>query len=188
MKMVDEGVLEAPPHADSGKNPGSFTVARLFKIHAQRVARLLGRKLRNNEDAEDARQDVFLKLWRQEQAGQLRDQATAYMFAAAHTVAIDADRRRVAHGYDRTADVELEELAHPGLPTEDTQHWRDGVASLVSSLQELPARTQQVFILYHFEGLTHSDIAARLGITVRTVERNMAQAHDFCRERLKDYL
>ena len=44
------------------------------------------------------------------------------------------------------------------------------------ALRELPLRTQEAFLLCRIEGLSHEKIAKLLGVTVRTVERDIAAA------------
>ena len=188
---MDDGLLDLPPVRDETLAPGAGvpgTVARLFKAHAQRMGRVLSRHLRNPDDAADASQDLFLKLWRREQSGQLRGEATAYMNSAAITVAIDLERRRRSRAEDRILEVPLEELQHEAASNDETLHWREGVQALIASLGQLPPLTQQLFLLYHFEGLTHAAVSGRLAISLRSVERHMARALAHCKNGVKDYL
>lgn len=164
------------------------TVAGLFRMQARKIFRLLQRKLGNKEDAEDAGQEVFLRLWRQEQRGVLRDEAVAYMHAAATTVAIDAERRRRSHGFGYHDEVDEQELPPTAPDLEDMAHWREGMGLLVNSLKQLPETTQQVFLLYHFDALSHVEIAQRLNLSTRSIERHMARALVHCKASLKDYL
>ena len=60
-------------------------------------------------------------------------------------------------------------------------------ASLLQSLHEidlmldgLAQRVRQAFLLAQLEGLTYARIAERLGISVRTVKRYMAEAYEQC--------
>lgn len=43
-------------------------------------------------------------------------------------------------------------------------------------LQKLPPSTRNIFLKYHLENKTYADIAVDLGISVRTVEREIARA------------
>jgi RNA polymerase sigma-70 factor (ECF subfamily) len=47
---------------------------------------------------------------------------------------------------------------------------------LRGALDELPERARHAFLLHRFEGLRHAAIAAHLGVTTRTVERDIASA------------
>lgn len=191
VKIVDDGLLEAPSTRESREEAGS-TVVRLFRAQSRRVAGFLLGKLRNESDAEDASQEVFLNLWRREKAGQLREDASSYLFTAARNVAVDCERKRQTHRADQTVELEengIDEIADPGIaPADEAQHWRQGLVALVSSLEALPAKTQKIFVLYHFESLDYADIAARLGISERSVERHMARAFAHCRKVLEEYL
>lgn len=164
------------------------TVAQLFRNQANKVSRLLDRKLRNIEDAQDATQEVFLRLWRHEREGLLKDEANAYLHSVAHTIAIDFQRRRRSHAADLHDPLDADQAHGPAVTADETLHWRQGVDRLIDSLHTLPDLTQQIFILYHFESLGYSEIAHRLGVSSRTVERHMVSAIEFCRTRLGEYL
>jgi len=192
MKVIDEGILQATPRSANEPADERPTVVKLFQSQSRRLARYLGRKLRNDDDARDASQEVFLKLWRQERSGQLREDATAYLFSAARTVAVDSERKRQTHAADRTVDLEeaqITEVADPRAASlDEIHHWRQGLAALVRRLEDLPVKTQKIFVLYHFENLNYGDIATRLGISERSVERHMAAAFAHCRKHLEAYL
>lgn len=181
----------SPPAPETGTPaaPGQGSiVAGLFATQVSRIRRLIQRRLHSAEDAQDATQEAFLKLWKREQEGALREDAQAYLHAAARTVVIDLQRHRKSHAVDLHVELMEEELPSASPDPEDPLHWRKGLQTLVYSLQELPELTQQVFILYHFEGMSHKEIARQLAVSVRSVERHMAQALAHSRVRLKDYL
>jgi RNA polymerase sigma-70 factor (ECF subfamily) len=190
VKMFDENFVEEidVSSGQERRKPAESIVAQLFRTHAHKVRHLLAYKLRSPEDAQDATQDVFLKLVRREHTGALREQATAYMHSAARTVAIDTERRRHADTLHQHDDVEEREPAAQVSSHDEALHWRQAVTLLVQCLQDLPERAQQVFVLYHFEGLSHVEITMRLNVSLRSVERHMARAMAHCKSRLGDYL
>src|ERR1043165_7130082 len=88
------------PEQRSAREPS--IVVDLFKAHARRVQNFLAFRLRDPVEAQDVAQDVFLKLWRHESEGRLRDEATNYMYSPTQSAAIDSDRHREFLGRDRS--------------------------------------------------------------------------------------
>jgi RNA polymerase sigma factor (sigma-70 family) len=164
------------------------TVVGLFKKHATRVRRSLAFRLRNPEDAQDATQEAFLKVWRQEKEGNLREDASAYLYSAARSVATDMERWRTFHIVERRAEVELDEVAGTAAGVEERQHWRDAMSLFVDSVDNLPKLTRNVFLLHQVKGLTYPEIATQLDVSTRTVERHIAQALASLERKLKEYL
>lgn len=186
MNRPDNGLLKLPCAKEL--NGYESIVARLFRTQAGKVLRFLSHRLRSTEDAKDAAQELFLRLWTHEQAGELKDDATAYMNAAAANLAIDIERRRRSRAFDRQESWDGQEPPPLEVDGGDVLHWRRGVEALLESLQHLPETTQQIFLLYHFEHLSHLEIADRLAVSTRTVERHMARAMEHCKDRLGDFL
>ena len=165
---------------------GSSTVAELFRVQAKRVRSFLRFRLRSEEDAQDAAQDVFLRLWQRERQGALEEDARSYMLAAVYNAAVDVERRR-SHQQPAVL-VDDMEVAAPEAPPDQALFWRTALHRFVDALNELPDVTQQVFTLSHVDGLTHAAIAERLDMSVRNVERHMARAISHCESRLGDFL
>ncbi len=198
MRPVDLPQLDLPEAAESialeprsgGSAPAAAhsTVVGLFKAQAKRVRSYLRRRLRSDEDAQDATQEVFLRLWRREREGALEADANSYMIASVYNVAVDVERWRAYHRPNERVAIEDADVASRDAEASETLFWRDALHQFVDTLNELPDVTQQVFALYHVEGLTHVAIAKRLGMAVRSVERHMARAIAHCEERMKDYL
>ena len=174
--------LSAPPKREVS------IIAGLFRAQANKMRRYLAYRLQNAEDAKDATQDVFLKLWRHEQAGQLRPDAKAYMYSASHTVAIDTERHRNYHDRDRLPDADLEAVASDAHTQDERQYWRAAITHLVDNLEALPEFTRKVFVLHHFDGLDYAEIAAKLDVSRRTIERHIAVGTKEMRATMKDYL
>lgn len=174
---------------DLGPSGGAAsTVAGLFKAQAGRVRRLLKWRLHSEDDAQDATQDLFLRLWKHERQGSLADDARSYLFSSMYNAAVDVERWRAHHRPDERLSLEDVDLPSRDPEPGEALFWRDALHLFVDVLNELPPLTQQVFMLYHVEGLPHTAIAERIGMTVRTVERHMARALAHCKERMKDYV
>jgi RNA polymerase sigma factor (sigma-70 family) len=47
---------------------------------------------------------------------------------------------------------------------------------LRAALEDLPALSNKIFLFRHLADLSHAEIAARLGVSIRTVERHLAKA------------
>ena len=62
---------------------------------------------------------------------------------------------------------------------------QQGVAIVERTLLELPARCRQVFLLRTSHEWSYEAIAERLGVSKRTVEREMQQALDACQRELR---
>ncbi len=189
-KHSDEGVAfagELVADEARGASKPSIVVG-LFKTHARRVQSFLSFRLRDSAEGEDATQDVFLKLWRQECQGTLRDEATNYMYSATQSAIIDVERHRAYVEHDRASGVDVDDVVQQQPAAEDVLHWRKALVQFVDSVKALPETTGKVFVPYHFKGLGYDEIARELGVSRRTVERHIAAGLAHCRERLKDYV
>src|SRR6185369_2556060 len=61
---------------------------------------------------------------------------------------------------------------------------RQDLRALDAAIRELPAKCREVFRLHRGEDMSMREIALRLGISERTVEKHIAKALDHCRRRL----
>ena len=126
-------------------------------------------------DAEDAVQDVFTRLSQRSGVAHI-DKLDGYLFETAASVVVDHFRRASARRRDEhdEYDESVHALAAPS--TEHAHIARDELAQMVTALRELPERTRNALLLARLEGMAHSEIAQRLGISASAVEKHIVKA------------
>lgn len=145
--------------------------------------RRLTRRLGSPDLASEALNETYLRLAGMREIGPVRS-PKAYLFRIALNIAID---RRRAEKRRLTAD-EVDSLLEIPDDRPDAARViedRSDVELLQRAIAELPERRRRVLMLSRIEGLPNREIAALLGVTVRTVETDLKQAVEHCAERLK---
>jgi RNA polymerase sigma factor (sigma-70 family) len=150
-------------------------LARWSKQYRKPLLQFFQRRLPSGADREDLVQDVFLRIAAREDLEQIV-RPDSYLFHAAANVLTDWRRKQLTHAATRHDELDAG-LPDVGLSPERVLIGRDVLKHLIASLKALPPRTRAMFMLYHFECLTHREIAGRMGVAVRTVEDHMARAN-----------
>jgi len=124
--------------------------------------------LRDRDLAADATQQTFFKAWRAASTYDADREIGPWLYAIARRTAIDLFRRgrRVVPSNDVDSVV-----TSPGLEVA----WE--VFEVRAALDQLPDEERMVVKLSHLDGLTHTEIAERLGIPVGTVKSRSHRAH-----------
>lgn len=147
----------------------------LYDRHHRLALGLAFRVLGDRESAEEVVQETFLSVWRQ--AGTYRTErgrAREWLLSIARHRAIDRARRALAPGQVAELDEAMVDQRIPEVWEQvDQQERRDRV---VSALAELPAEQRAAIELAYFGGLTHQEIAARIGVPLGTVKGRMRLA------------
>lgn len=130
--------------------------------------------------AEECTQDVFVQLWRHAaryEPGRARP--GTWIFGITRNRALELARSRRARPSDPHADVDPGDLA----PAPDDLAARSEEAERVAlAMAELPQDLYAVIRLAYFDGLSHSEIAARLGLPLGTVKGRIRAALDRLRQ------
>jgi len=142
------------------------------------VSGLLGRR----GDAEDVLQEAYTRLLGVATLDRAPTRARAYLFKTATNLVHDRFRRP-----ESSCDDELHEdiFAGAGETPERIVDFEQGLEAVKRALLELKPRCRAVFVLRTAEDLDYDEIAARLRVSKRTVEREMKHALDVCQQRLK---
>ncbi|TCQ97940.1 RNA polymerase sigma-70 factor (ECF subfamily) [Neorhizobium sp. JUb45] len=147
----------------------------------------LTKRLGGRSEAEDAFQDTYLRTQRIVDDSDIAN-PRAYVFRIAENVAVDHLRGRVARSR-YISSGELPDIPdHANNTAEHALDYRQRLERLKQIVAALPARQREVFLMHKFDGLTHSEIAAKLGITRSAVEKLMIRALATCRSKMDEFL
>jgi RNA polymerase sigma-70 factor, ECF subfamily len=125
----------------------------------------------DDELCADIVQQTFTKAWRAARTFDGERELAPWLYAIARRTAIDALRaeRRPTRG-DHEPEVDAGVSGHSFEQTWEAHEVR-------SAIDGIPADEREVVRLAHLHGLTHPEIAARLGIPVGTVKSRLHRAH-----------
>ena len=140
-------------------------MAALYDRYSSIVYSVALRVLQDTAAAEDVLQDVFVQLWRKPGAFDAsRGNMAAWLAVIARHRAIDALRRRRPESDIEDVVVSVE----PDLAKEaDRSRTMDKVRG---ALQTMPAPQRSALEMAYFDGLTHSEIAAKTGEPLGTIK------------------
>jgi len=146
---------------------------QLFDTYQQRLFTYVYKVTRSRELADDAVQEIFLKIWSMRQKLPEIGNIQAYLRRMAHNQALKAFQA-----------VAREGLVEDGLARQTSAHGAadDGLLSKEIQLyihrliDQLTPSQRRVFLLSREEGLRQQEIAERLGLNVVTVKRHMVDA------------
>ena len=143
----------------------------LFDRHSHLVYAVALRVLGEPSAAEDVMQDLFLRIWRKPPVLETGEGSLAGWFAVlARNRAIDQLRRRRP-----TEDPEDVVLLSPIDVAADSEH-NLMLAKARVMMHTLPEDQQVVLELAFFDGLSHTEIAERLGSPLGTVKTRLRRA------------
>ncbi|RFS18696.1 RNA polymerase sigma-70 factor [Chitinophaga silvatica] len=125
----------------------------------------------DREQAKDIVQAVLLNIWEQRESLQIHTALKSYLFNAVRNSCLNELQR------NKTKQKRMEGLL---TETADAVNSRMEYAELrqqiYAAIQLLPEECKRIFILSRFEKLKYSEIATRLGISVKTVEAQISKA------------
>lgn len=133
--------------------------------------------------AEDLAQETLLTVWRRAALYTAeKGSAATWIFTIARNLRIDRLRREVP--WQALPDSHAEE-ASSEPPPDATLDRQQADAAVRAALDTLPPDQREVIVLAYIEGLSHSEIAARLHIPVGTVKSRMRIAYQKIRAALE---
>lgn len=137
-----------------------------------------------NEDAiDDILQDTFVALWNNRESFDNERAIKAFLYKAVKNASLNYIRHSSVK--DKYAKAVLEE--------DNSESFLDKILEaetfrlLLSLFEELPPACREVY-RKSLNGMSHSQIAQELGISVNTVKRHKNKANHFLKERLKNIL
>lgn len=152
---------------------------RLYDRYASTAYGLARRILAQPDLAEEVVQDVFAQVWREaSRYDAARASVAGWIVLLTRTRAIDRLRARRARP-DQDRGVEpagVPPLTTPDRSPEQVAISSEDARSVRAALEQLPEEQRSLVDLAYYEGLTHSEIAARTGVPLGTIKTRLRTA------------
>lgn len=133
------------------------------------------------DSAEDIVQEVFINIWKKKRNLLITTSLKSYLYKACYNKYIDTYRK------EKKKHLKLEEFRRVKLmelQEEDASIQAQKIKNLNEVIQALPPKCKEVFLLSKYEGLKYQEIAAKQGISIKTVENQISLAYSKLRKAL----
>ena len=152
-------------------------VTELYADHHCWLKSWLRRKLGCPEQAADLMQETFIKVLLNQAETQIRE-PRAYLATIANRLTVDFFRRQQIERSYLEALASLPEQSHPSA--EEELLFKEALFELDHLLDGLGTKVKQAFLLAQCDTLSYTEIAARLGISLRSVNTYVARGMAHC--------
>lgn len=171
------------PEASSATDKSQWFASEIQRHEAQLKSYLRG-SFPSIRDVDDVVQESYARVWRRQLSSPLKC-VRSFLYSVARNLAIDSLRRKSISPIRR-----LDEAADQTVPDNQPDPAaasciNDEVSIFVEILNTLPPRPREILILRKFHGLSHKEIAARLGISEGTAQVHAIQGMRRCEQMLK---
>lgn len=153
----------------------------LYRTHKQVLYIFLFNKVRSSEVAEDILHDVFLKFWMIRDSYDTIENDKAFLFRMAFNEANNYfDRQRNLRAIYKA--ISPNEAFFNS--TDETLYQKELEVLLQKTINQLPPRRKQVYVLCKLQGMSHLNVASLLKISPRTVKEMMRISNGAIRKAL----
>ncbi|MFX1704746.1 RNA polymerase sigma-70 factor [Chitinophaga sp. CC14] len=138
--------------------------------------------LKDNNEAKDAVQAVFLKLWEKRTTIDGQQSVKSYLYTAIYHYCLNIKRHeKIKDHYVSTNNHTTGEFRNT-LVSKETQQ------RIMVCIEKLPPQCKLIFTKSRFEGKKYAAIAAEMNLSVKTVEAQIGKALRILREELSDMM
>ena len=157
----------------------------LFKKYYTALCRFSNTIILSEELAEEAVQDVFVRLWEKRKSINISEKAKSYLYKSVYNQCIWLIKKQ------KTKQLHEDQYAFEApkdFSEQDTENWEAFRPFIQVAVNNLPDKCRHIFMMKRYEGLTNQEISDYLGISIKTVEKQMTVAIQKLRTELKPYI
>ena len=175
------------------KNGDELAFRQLVEENQGRIYNTCLGFIRNEEDADDLAQEVFIEVFRSIHTFRKESKLTTWIYRIAVTKSLEflRSKKRIKRFAilknlflpDNQTVLNIPHFEHPGVLAENKE--RSRILSL--AIEKLPENQKTAFTLHKIEGLNHVEISDIMGKSISSVESLMHRARLNLQEFLRNY-
>ena len=154
---------------------------QLFNTYYQPLCFFCNGYIKDLDLARSLVQQVFVDLWLKQNKVRIKQNIKSYLYASVRNKSIDYLRHQKQFIHLTEKDKDIREV-----PFHDLIQQAETLEQINQSINQLPEKCKEIFLLCRFDGLKYKQIAHKLNISVKTVEMQMGIALKKLRSELGD--
>ena len=135
-------------------------------------------------DVDDVVQESFLRIWRRQMARPVGS-ARAFLFTVARHLALKIVRKNGNAPFLPGAEGAALRVLDQRPDAAESASVQEKIDRLADAVMALPPRCREIVILHKLQELPQKEVAERLGLSARTVERQIRIGVDRCHDLLR---
>ncbi len=160
-----------------------LSVQNTIRRYHDSLIQFLRQRLRVPEDALDVAQETYIRMMQYQDSRQIRS-PSSMLFRIAINVANDLGRAERARGVRNQCNVDELDIASDEPSVERQLTSREDLELLYRTIEELPPKCRQVFLLSRVRRMTYGEIAQHCGISRKMVEKHVSHALAVCMQKV----
>lgn len=162
--------------------------AFIVKHYQTAIYNLAFRILGNRDDALDAAQEAFIKLYSSLPTYRGEARFTSWFYRIATNVCLDRYRHNKKYRMNTVEEYTEQTLPRgPDAAVQDPEQiyqTKERQASVQAAIRELPVKYRTAIVLKHMEGLSYQEISEIMNIPVKTVGTHIHRAKAILQKKL----
>lgn len=171
--------------SDQQEAGDKLSITQAFYAVEQSLRTYLMRFLARQQDIEDTVQETFLRAYEAEKVTEIRA-PKSFLFKVAKNLALSEIVRKTNKMMVTVGDLEELDVIDGRSSLEDDLEAEKYLKSLSRVVATLPPKCQTVLMLRKVYGFSHKEIARRMDISVKTVEKHLTKALHRCQQALPE--
>lgn len=150
----------------------------MLERYHRELLNFLSRLVNDRDTAADLVQESYVRVLAVQQSGQTISDARALLYHTARNLVVDRHRRAAVRRHEDIDNLltQDEPLAPHHVQPEMACEQRQQTQALLATIAGLPPRCREAFVLARFEGLSHQQVAERMGISKNMVTQHVVRA------------
>ncbi|MFM9902469.1 MAG: sigma-70 family RNA polymerase sigma factor [Polaromonas sp.] len=162
----------------------------MLERYHRELLNFLTRHVRDRDAAADLAQESYVRVLSAQSAGQVVLDMRALLYRTARNLVIDQHRRTAVRRHDDldTLPNDQQPVALHYLQPEEALASQQVVRAYMATIEALPPRCREAFVMNVFDERSHAQIAQHMGISVSMVEKHVVRgmvACKLCERRLR---
>ncbi|MBN2356007.1 sigma-70 family RNA polymerase sigma factor [candidate division KSB1 bacterium] len=161
---------------------------RLFDFYADRIYNICVRFLNSRQEAEDAVQDIFCKIYFSIDRFREDARLTSWIYRISVNHCLNAQRQKRRARFfslDWLSEGEMTLKSARSDDPQDSLEKKETESIIQAAINGLSEKQRTALVLFRYEGLTYQEIAEVLNISVAAVESRLFQAkQELCKKLL----